>query len=143
MRARDPGVEIRELEPGDERLLQEAMRAFRGADAAAPDLFLGDPRAHAFVAVSDERVVGWCHGYEVFHPEGRWMVVLMGIDVDPAHRRARVGRELLERFAGRAASKGHRRVWLIADAGADVARRLFPGTAVEPSGRLGHWWVFG
>jgi GNAT superfamily N-acetyltransferase len=136
-------VEIKELGPGDEELLHRAVRTFLDADAVAPDLFLGDPRAHAFVAMDGEGIAGWCHGYEVFHPEGRWMVVLMGLDVAPAGRPRGVGRALLERCAALAASKGHDRVWLVTDAGAEVARRLFPGTTVEPSGQLGHWWVFG
>jgi len=136
-------VEIRELGPGDEELVHRAVREFRGADAVAPDLFLEDPRAHAIVALEDDELVGWAYGSEVLHPEGRWIVVVLGIEVEPSSRRSGVGRALLERFATLASAKGHERVWLLTDAGADVARRLFPGTSVEPSGSLGHWWVFG
>jgi GNAT superfamily N-acetyltransferase len=139
----EASAEIRALGPGDEELLHRAVRTFLDTDAAVPDLFLADPRAHAFVALDGDAIVGWCHGYEVFHPKGRWMVVLMGLAVAESHRPRGGARGLLERFAELAAAKGLTRVWLVTDAGADVARRLFPGTTVEPAGRLGHWWVFG
>jgi GNAT superfamily N-acetyltransferase len=136
-------VEVRELSPGDEGLVHRAVRAFRDVDAVAPDLFLEDPRAHAIVALDGEDLLGWAYGSEVLHPEGRWVVIVLAIEVEPSSRRAGVGRALLERFAALASAKGHERVWLLTDAGAEVARRLFPGASVEPSGSLGHWWVFG
>ena len=33
-------------------------------------------------------------------------------------------------------------MWLLMDAGNDVARRLYAG-AGEPTEKLGYWWVFG
>jgi GNAT superfamily N-acetyltransferase len=135
-------VEIRELAPGDEGLLHRALRTFKDVDAVAPDLFLEDPRTHAFVALDADAVIGWCFGYELFRPEGRWMMVLDGIDVREEWRRAGVGHELLERFVTLARSKGHQQMWLMMDAGNDVARRLYEG-AGEPTEKLGYWWVFG
>jgi hypothetical protein len=39
----------------------------------APDLFLGDPRAHAFVAMDGEGIAGWCHGTRCSTPKaGGW-----------------------------------------------------------------------
>lgn len=46
------GVDIRELRPGDEEILHRALRTFKDAAAAVPDLFLEEPRAHAFVALA-------------------------------------------------------------------------------------------
>jgi GNAT superfamily N-acetyltransferase len=135
-------VDIRELGSGDEELLHRALRAFEDVDAAAPDLFLNDPRTHAFVAIDGDDVIGWCFGYELFRPEGRWMMVLSGIDVRQERRREGVGRELLDRFVGLARSKGHAKMWLLTDAGDDVARRLYEG-AGDSGERLGYWWVFG
>ena len=136
-------MEIRELGPGDEELLHRAVRAFRDVDAAAPDLFLEDPRSHAFVALDGDEVVGWCFGYELFRPEGRWMMVLYQIDVVEARRPEGTGRQLLDAFVAVARSKGHHEMWLLTDAGNDAARRLYPGAGRAPVERLGYWWVFG
>jgi GNAT superfamily N-acetyltransferase len=137
------GVDVRELGPGDEELLHRALRTFKDVDAAAPDLFLNDPRTHAFVALDEGDVIGWCFGYELFRPEGRWMMVLHGIDVRQERRREGVGRALLDRFVALAHAKGHDKMWLLVDAGNDVARRLYEGAGIEPSEKLGYWWVFG
>jgi GNAT superfamily N-acetyltransferase len=136
-------VDIRELGPGDEELLHRALRTFKDMDAAAPDLFLNDPRTHAFVALDAGDVIGWCFGYELFRPEGRWMMLLYGIDVRQERRREGVGRALLDRFVALARSKGHAKMWLLVDAGNDVARRLYEGAGGESAEKLGYWWVFG
>jgi GNAT superfamily N-acetyltransferase len=135
-------VDIRELGSGDEELLHRALRVFQDVEAAAPDLFLNDPHTHAFVAIDGDDVIGWCFGYELFRPEGRWMMVLSGIDVRQERRREGVGRELLDRFVALARSKGHAKMWLLMDAGNHVARRLYEG-AGESDEKLGYWWVFG
>jgi GNAT superfamily N-acetyltransferase len=136
-------VEIRELAPGDGSLLALAVRTFRDVDAAAPDLFLADPLTHAFVAMDGDSVIGWCHGYELFRPEGRWMMFMSGIEVLQERRREGVGRALLDRFVALARSKGHAKMWLLTDAGNDVARRLYEGAGAGPTEKLGYWWVFG
>ncbi len=119
------------------------MRTFRDLDAVAPDLFLDDPRTHAFVAVDGDAVVGWCYGYELLRPEGRWMMFMQGIDVVPERRREGVGRELLDTFVEVARSKGHQKMWLFVDAGNDAARRLYEGAGGDHNEKLGYWWVFG
>ena len=136
-------VDIRELVPGDEALLDRALRTFKDVEAAAPDLFLDDPRSHAFVALDGDDVIGWCVGYELFRPEGRWMMLLHAIDVVQERRREGVGRALLDRFASLARSKGHEKMWLLTDAGNAVARRLYEGAGAQPAEKLGTWWVFG
>lgn len=136
-------MEIRRLEPGDEKLLERAMLQFELASPPAPDLFLGDPRSHSFVATDADEVVGWCFGYELFRPEGRWMMLLARLDVTERRRREGVGRRLLEHFAEFARSKGHQKMWLFADAGHEAARRLFDGVGEPPGEKLGVWWVFG
>jgi GNAT superfamily N-acetyltransferase len=136
-------VDIRELGPGDEELLHRALRTFKDVDASAPDLFLDDPRNHAFVALDADDVIGWCFGHELLRPEGRWMMVLSGIDVPQERRREGVGRALLDRFVALARSKGHVKMWLLTDAGNDVARRLYEGAGGQATEKIGYWWVFG
>ncbi len=136
-------MEIRKLEAGDEELLERALLEFTGESSAAPDMFLSDPRTYAFVALEGEDVVGWCYGYELFRPEGRWMMFLKQIDVVEERRREGIGRELLDRFVGFARSKGHAKMWLLTDAGNEAARRLYEGAGGDPTEKLGYWWVFG
>jgi GNAT superfamily N-acetyltransferase len=136
-------VEIRRLGGGDEELLDRALGVFRGASAVAPDLFLEDPRTHAFVAVDGEDVIGWCYGYELLRPEGRWMMFIQQIDVIESRRREGIGRQLLDTFVGLARSKGHSKMWLYVDAGNKAARQLYENAGGDPGERLGHWWVFG
>jgi GNAT superfamily N-acetyltransferase len=136
-------VDIWKLGPEDWELLSRAVATFTEGDAAAPDLFLSDPRTHAFVALEREEVVGWCYGAELFRPEGRWMMLLYGIDVVERARRRRVGRELLDRFVELARSKGHDRMWLFTDAGRVAARALYEDAGDDPGEKLGTWWVFG
>jgi GNAT superfamily N-acetyltransferase len=136
-------TEIRELWPGDEAMLVRAVSTFRRVDAAAPDLFLEDPRSHLLVALDDEEIVGWAYGYELLRPEGRWMMFMQQIDVVLDRRREGIGRALLDRFVEIARSKGHRKMWLYTDAGDAVARRLYDGASGDPAEKPGYWWVFG
>jgi GNAT superfamily N-acetyltransferase len=135
-------VDILELGPGDEALLARAIRTFRDLDAAAPDLFLQDPRTHAFVARDGDEVIGWCYGYELLRPEGRWMMLLQRIEVVPERRREGAGRQLLEAFVALAHAKGHHSMWLYVDAGSGAAHRLYE-RADGANEKLGSLWVFG
>ena len=136
-------MEIRRLGPDDGDLLGQAVRLLRDQDAPAPDLFLDDPRTHAFVAIDDDVVVGAAYGCELLRPEGRWMMLLYEIGVAEPHRRLGVGHELMDAFVAFARSKGHTKMWLFTDAGNQAARRLYEGAGGEPAETPGYWWVFG
>lgn len=127
----------------DEEALLAGALAVTGRDAAAADMFLRDPHAHAFVAVEDDAPIGFAYGYELIRPEGFWMLVLSALAVEDEHRRRGVGRELLDAFVAFARSKGHRKMWLFTDAGNDAARRLYEGAGGERNdSAAGYWWVF-
>jgi GNAT superfamily N-acetyltransferase len=136
-------VEIRKLETDDVEALDAGIRALKGRSSPAPEMFLRDPRAHAFVAVDDGQVVGCAYGYELFRPDGFWMILLYDLGAVEPYRQQGVGRELLDAFAGFARSKGHDRMWLFTDAGDAAARRLYEGAGGERAdGAVGYWWVF-
>jgi GNAT superfamily N-acetyltransferase len=136
-------MEIRKLAPDDERLLAAAVRLLRDVDPPAPEMFLHEPKAHAFVAIEGDRVVGCAYGHEVFRPEGRWTLILYEIGTDEAARRAGVGRDLLDAFVAFARSKGHRRMRLFTEQNPEAARRLYPDAGGEPGDHdVGYWWVF-
>lgn len=140
----EPSFEFRELGPGDEALLDEALTVFKGRPSAAPDLFLADGRSHAFVALQGDRVLGWAYGHELLRPEGRWMMLLYDLEVAEDARQRGIGRALLEKFVEFARSKGHMKMWLFTDAGNEAARRLYEGAGGErsPWDDQGYWWVF-
>jgi GNAT superfamily N-acetyltransferase len=136
-------VEIRKLGPDDWELLVRAVTTFSEERAVAPDLFLGQPRTHAFVAVDGDDVIGWCYGYEILRPEGRWMMLLPRLDVVSERRPERIGRHLLDAFVALARSKGHDKMWLYTDAGPVAARGLYEGAGGQKEDRRpGPWWVF-
>jgi predicted N-acetyltransferase YhbS len=136
-------VEIRMLGPDDWELLARAVRIFSDETAVAPDLFLEQPRTHAFVALDGDDVIGWCYGHEILRPEGRWMMLLQRVDVVEKRRPERIGRQLLDAFVSLARSKGHENMWLYVDAGVVAARGLYEGAGGDTGDRRpGPWWVF-
>ena len=64
------------------------------------------PHAHAFVAIDGGEVVGCAYGYELFRPDGFWMV-LYELGVAETYRRQGLGRDLLDEFVAFARAKGH------------------------------------
>jgi ribosomal protein S18 acetylase RimI-like enzyme len=136
-------VEIRKLDADDVDLLDAGIRVLKGAASPAPEMFLRDPHAHAFVALEDDEVIGCAYGYELFRPEGYWMLVLYELGVIEPFRSRGHGRELLDAFVAFARAKGHRKMWLFTDAGNAAARRLYEGAGGERNeGATGYWWVF-
>ena len=107
-------------------------------------MFLRDRHAHAFVAIDDERVVGCAYGYELFRPDGFWMLLLYDpLGTADGYREQGLGRDLLDEFVAFARTKGHSRMWLFTDAGNAAAKRLYEGAGGErDEDAVGDWWVF-
>ena len=107
-------------------------------------MFLRDPRSHAFVATEDDgAVVGLAYGYELFRPDGFWVIVLCELGVAEPYRKQGLGRDLLEAFVTFARGKGHTKMWLFTDAGNAAAKRLYEGAGGErDEATTGYWWVF-
>lgn len=136
-------IEIRRLDPDDVDLLDAAVRVLKDRPSPAPEMFLRDPHAHAFVAIDDEGVAGCAYGYELFRPDGFWMMLLYDLGVTEPYRKQGLGRELLDAFVAFARGKGHSKMWLFTDAGNSAARRLYEGAGGErDDGAVGYWWVF-
>ena len=136
-------TEIRKLDADDVDLLDAAIRVLRDRPSPAPEMFLRDPHAHAFVAIDGDEVVGCAYGYELFRPDGFWMVLLYELGVTEPYRKQGLGRDLLDVFVAFARSKGHSKMWLFTDAGNAAARRLYGGAGGERhDDSVGYWWVF-
>ena len=136
-------TEVRKLDADDVDLLDAAIKILRDHGSPAPEMFLRDPHAHAFVATDGGEVVGCAYGYELFRPDGFWMVLLYELGVAEPYRRQGLGRDLLDEFVAFARAKGHSRMWLFTDAGDAAARRLYAGAGGERrTDSMGYWWVF-
>jgi GNAT superfamily N-acetyltransferase len=134
-------AEIRKLEPHEDDVLAAALAAV-ARPAAAADLFLSDPRCHAFVAADDGRPIGFAYGNEMLRPEGYWVLLLQRLEVIEAARASGAGRDLLDAVAAFARAKGLDAMWLATDAGRDAARRIYPGAGGERHDDGSYWWVF-
>lgn len=136
--------EVRELGSEDWRILDRVIETFKDVESLAPERFLEDPRAHAFVALEGSEILGWAYGYELFRPEGRRMMLLYELDVAEEARRQGVGKALVDAFKDLAQSKGHVKMWLFTHQDNAAARALYEAAGATPSGRpdLGYWWVF-
>ena len=136
-------IEIRKLEPDEIDLLDAGIRVLKGRSSPAPEMFLRDPRAHAFAAFHDDQVVGCAYGYELFRPDGFWMILLYEIGVAEPYRKEGLGRQLLDAFVAFARAKGHSKMWLFTDAGNAAARRLYDGAGGDRGDdAVGYCWVF-
>ena len=110
-------TEVRKLDADDVDLLDAAIKILRDHGSPAPEMFLRDPHAHAFVAID-------------------------GGDSTDAQRLQRWS-DLLDEFVAFARAKGHSRMWLFTDAGDAAARRLYAGAGGERrTDSMGYWWVF-
>ncbi len=134
---------IRHLDADEHDVLADALVA-TGHARVAVDLFLGDPRSHAFVATDgpDGPPIGLAYGTEVLRPEGFWMLVLLRLAVTEQARTTGLGRDLLDTVKAFAESKGLRSMWLTTDAGPEAARRIYPGAGGDRNDAGGYWWVF-
>jgi len=136
-------VDIRKLSGDEPELLDAAIRVLRDRPSPAPEIFLQDPHAHAFVAIDADVVVGCAYGYELFRPEGFWTLILYELGVAEPYRERGIGKDLLDAFVVFARAKGHSKMWLFTDAGNAAARRLYEGAGGERTDdSAGYWWVF-
>lgn len=59
----------------------------------------------AFVAILEEQVVGWIHGFHMINLESDAFVAIAGLVVDENHRRKGIGKMLVEAVADWSVSK--------------------------------------
>ena len=134
---------IRQLDADEHDAFADALAA-TGQPGVAADLFLSDPRSHAFVATggADGPAIGVAYGTEILRPEGFWMFVLQRLVVTDEARASGLGRDLLEAVKAFAETKGLRSMWLTTDAGSEAARKIYPRAGGERHDDGSYWWVF-
>jgi ribosomal protein S18 acetylase RimI-like enzyme len=137
---------VRKLTADDEDLLDEAIGIFKDERSLAPERFLGDPRAHAFVATQggSSGIVGYAFGYELYRPEGRRMILLYDLEIDEAAKAAGAGKELVRAFRELAESRGLDKMWLFGYSDNPAVKGLYEEMGIQVDGKpdTGYWWVF-
>lgn len=121
-------IEIRVLEPGDERLLESVASDLfdRPIDPTAARAFLGDERLHLAVAIDDELVVAFASGVHYFHPDKpRSELFVNEVGVAPSHRRRGLGRKVLRALLAHGREIGCGEAWVLVDRANVPARRLY------------------
>ena len=124
----------------DQVLLERAVQRFMGAKADAT--YLDGPSTMAFVALDGPEVVGWCWGYQLGRPDGSSMLYLHQLEVDEAHRRTGIGRELLRTFMTAGARAGATKMFLTTAADNLPARTLYDalGGGLASQGPTVNYW---
>ena len=96
-----------ELEPAAVKTTEDALRLALGSSPAVADVGTTEPRVHALVAEVDGRIIGialWFLTYSTW--TGKPTLYLEDLFVEPAKRRAGVGRELMAALTTEAERRG-------------------------------------
>ncbi len=87
--------------------------------------FLGDPRHHIVVAVSDGVVVGFASGVHYVHPDKPAEMWINEVGVSPTHQRQGIGRAVVQALLDHARSIGCREAWVLTDYENVAARKMY------------------
>jgi ribosomal protein S18 acetylase RimI-like enzyme len=118
-----PGISIRLLEPGDERVVRELATYDSPGD---PESLLADPRTLMLVALDVERPVGFALAHELPRRHGdRAHLFVYEVDVAESHRRRGIASALLERLAELGRRRGIRVAFVLTEPDNEPANALY------------------
>jgi ribosomal protein S18 acetylase RimI-like enzyme len=118
-----PGVSIRLLVPGDERVVQELATYDGPGD---PEGLLADPRTLMLVALDGERPVGFVLAHELPRRHGdRANLFVYEVDVAESHQRRGIASALLARLGGLARERGIRVGFVLTEPDNEPANALY------------------
>jgi len=118
-----PGISIRLLAPGDERVVRELATYDGPGD---PEGLLADPRTVLLVALDCERPVGFVLAHELPRRHGdRANLFVYELDVVVSHRRRRIASALLARLAELARGRGIRVGFVLTEPDNEPANALY------------------
>ncbi|TCO47885.1 acetyltransferase (GNAT) family protein [Kribbella antiqua] len=123
-------------------LLEQAVKKFMGSTA---DLaFTTAPGVMTYVALNGSDISGWCWGYRLPRPDGSAMLYLHQLEVDEAHRRQGIGRQLLTTFMAAGADAGATKMFLTTGADNTPARNLYDALGGGPASQgptVNYWFL--
>jgi ribosomal protein S18 acetylase RimI-like enzyme len=126
----------------DLALLERAVNKFMGAKAGRA--YADAPGTWTFVAFAGPEIYGWCWGYQLVRPDDSSMLYLHQIEVDEAHRRKGIGRELLRAFMTAGARAGATKMFLTTGAENTAARSLYEAMGGGPASQgptVNYWFL--
>jgi ribosomal protein S18 acetylase RimI-like enzyme len=128
----------------DVPLLERAASKFMGTKSGG--VYARTPGTLAFVASVGAEIVGWCWGYHLVRPDDSSMLYLHQLEVDEAHRRKGIGRDLLRAFMTAGSKEGATKMFLTTGAENIVARSLYDSMGGGPPSQgptVNYWFLLG
>jgi ribosomal protein S18 acetylase RimI-like enzyme len=129
-----------QIQRADLALLEQATGKFMAAPGGRA--YAQTPGTLAFVACDGPQILGWCWGYNLVRPDDSAMVYLHQLEVDQAHRRKGIGRELMRAFMAAGARAGATKMFLTTGADNAAARSLYDsmGGGLASQGPTVNYW---
>ncbi len=137
-------VEIFRFRSADVRSASEVLLHFSERQPSDESLaaFLACD-THYFLAASDGEVwAGFAYAYELSRPDGRSMLFLYSIDVDPAYRRRGIGTAMLSYLLDVVEQRQMKELFVLADVSNEAAISFYRATGGVPEGRQGYCFVY-
>jgi ribosomal protein S18 acetylase RimI-like enzyme len=118
-----PGISIRLLAPGDERVVRVLATSDGPGD---PEALLADPRTLLLVAFDSERPVGFVLAHELQRRHGeRAKLFVYEVDVAESHQRRGIASALLAELAELARERGIRTGFVLTEPDNGAANALY------------------
>ncbi len=120
--------------------VEQAVSKFMGVKAG--QAYAVSPSTMTFVAHAGEEIAGWCWGYELVRPDDSSMLYLHQLEVDEAHRRQGIARDLMTAFMEAGSSSGATKMFLTTGADNTPARTLYEsmGGGLASQGPTVNYW---
>jgi ribosomal protein S18 acetylase RimI-like enzyme len=127
-------MRIARLGPGDEQVVLAGAELF---DASPTEewtaRFLSSQGHHLFVAMEDDRPIGFITGVETTHPDKGTEMFLYELSVAPERRNRGIGRSLVGALAELARSRGCYGMWVATEPENAPALAAYRGAGAEPA----------
>ena len=124
--------------------VEQAVSKFMGVKAG--QAYSVSPSTMTFVARAGEEITGWCWGYRLVRPDDSSMLYLHQLEVDEAHRRQGIARDLMTAFMEAGASSGSTKMFLTTGADNTPARTLYEsmgGGLASQGPTVNYWFMLG
>lgn len=124
---RDDTVNVRLLQPGEERVLANVAGGVfdHPIKMHCAREFLADARHHIVVALLDDLVVGFASALHYVHPDKEADFWVNEVGVDDAYQNRGIGRRLLAELFEHAKTLGCDHAWVTTEKDNQAARRLY------------------